>query len=84
MGPPPPPGISPHGILLNVKASPARKLELSDEMGRCRSTGWGGSCDELLAAQAPSDISAPASEKLMRDGGSSEENPASVGGRRRP
>lgn len=75
-----PPAISTKGLLLvNVKTNPVHKLKLSDEIGRCGSTGWSGSCDELLAAQAPSDMSAPASEKLRRDG-SSEENPASVAG----
>lgn len=54
------------------------KLKLSDESGRRSRTGWSGSCAELLGAQAPSDMSAPASEKLTRDG-SSEGKRASVG-----
>ena len=75
-----PPTISPNGLLLNVQINPVHQLKLSDETGRCgRTAGRSGSCAELLAAPAPSDMSAPASEELRRDG-RSEENRASVGG----
>lgn len=43
----------------------------------------GRACAELSAAQTPSEMPAPASENLTRDGGSSEENRASVEGRGR-
>lgn len=76
--------ISLYGILLNVKTNPVHKLEPSDEIWRSGNIGWGGFCEELSAAQVPSDMSAPASEKLKRDGGSSEENRESVGRRGRP
>lgn len=74
-----PPAISPNGPLLNVNINPVHKLKLSDLRLGDVGVGWSGSCDELLAAQTPSDMSAPASEKLKRDG-SSEENRASVAG----
>lgn len=83
IGVPPPPSISPYRILLNVKTNHLHTLELSDEIGRYGNIGWGGFSDELSAAQAPSDVSPPASEKLMRDGGGSEGNRASVAGRGR-
>ena len=41
----------------------------------------GRACAELSAAHAPSEMPAPASEDLTRDGGSAEENRASVEGR---